>query len=59
MKASYEALGYEVRIEPYVPDDDEECTSCFTLEGFSDKYKTIYTRGEPRDKGAGAEDLFD
>lgn len=48
MKEFYESLGLEVKVvEGGIAEDGEECTACFDLEGFSDLYKTIYTRGEP------------
>jgi hypothetical protein len=37
----YEEIGFEVLLEPLDP-QAEECTICLT--GFSDRYKTIYTR---------------
>lgn len=46
VKDLYESLGLEVVIEPAVPEDDRECTGCFDVEGFQERYKTIYTRGE-------------
>jgi hypothetical protein len=39
----YKSLGFEVHLEPVVPDgNSEECTAC--LEIMCDRYKTIYTR---------------
>jgi|GEM_PF-311751 len=58
MKNLYSSLGLEVRVETDIPDEDADCSSCFDAEGFSDKYKTIYTRGEER-AGRESEDLFD
>ncbi len=58
MKESYEALGLEVRIETGIPDEAAECTDCFTVEGFAEKYKTIYTRGKEQES-AEAEDMFE
>jgi hypothetical protein len=47
MKDLYESLGLEVTIlDGGIPDDDQDCTGCFDLEGSNDLYKTIYTRGE-------------
>ncbi len=57
MKAFYESLGLEVLVEPGMLADDTECRSCFSLEGFQDRYRTLYTRG--RVKGSGEEDLFE
>lgn len=40
----YEEMDFEVHIEPFNPDDDDEpgCTECMKLQ--PDRYKTIYTR---------------
>lgn len=39
----YKLLGFEVHLEPMVPDQNsEECAAC--LEVMCDRYKTIYTR---------------
>lgn len=38
----YESLGREVRVEPVVPSEMEECQECYMAE--CDKYRTIYTR---------------
>jgi hypothetical protein len=39
----YKLLGFEVHLEPMVPDgNSEECAAC--LEVMCDRYKTIYTR---------------
>ncbi len=39
----YKLLGFEVHLEPMVPDENsEECAAC--LEAMCDRYKTIYTR---------------
>ena len=39
----YKSLGFEVHLEPVVPDESsEECTAC--LEAMCNRYKTIYTR---------------
>ena len=59
MKDLYESLGLEVTIlNGGIPDDGQECTDCFNLEGFSDLYKTIYTRGEESGQ-KGDDDMFD
>ncbi|MBI4961742.1 MAG: hypothetical protein HY913_00555 [Desulfomonile tiedjei] len=58
MKELYESLGLEVLIEPGMPEDDEECRSCFDEVGFEDRYKTIYTRGEEKPGNRPDEDLF-
>ena len=39
----YKSLGFEVYLEPVVPDESsEECAAC--LEVMCSRYKTIYTR---------------
>jgi len=59
MKELYESMGVEVLIEPGMPEDDEQCRSCFGGEGFEDRYKTIYTKGKGADGDRRDEDLFD
>lgn len=51
----YRSLGLEVRVEQGALGDDEQCRSCFDAEGFGERYKTIYTRGEasPKDSDEG------
>lgn len=50
----YKLLGFEVHLEPIVPDESpEECAAC--LEVMCDRYKTIYTR--PTEGGDSAEAL--
>ena len=58
MKDLYSSLGLEVRVETGIPDEDADCSSCFEAEGFSNQYKTIYTRGEEK-ADAESKDLFD
>ena len=58
MKEFYESLGLEVKLESDMLGDEEECTSCFNAEGFSDRYKTIYTRSMERRNSRTDEDLF-
>ena len=58
MKDFYESIGLEVRIESGIPEEDPQCQACFDVEGFSEQYKTIYTRGDsPVDKRE-VDDLF-
>jgi len=38
----YEEMGFEVRLEPFDPDDETGCSECMKLQ--PDKYKTVYTR---------------
>jgi hypothetical protein len=59
MAESYRTIGLEVRIEPGMIGDEGECSTCFAAEGFEDRYKTIYTRGEAGLGADGDEDLFD
>ena len=56
MRQYYVSLGFEVRVEPGMLGEDEACSSCFSAEGFQDRYSTLYTRGEPR---ATSDELFD
>ena len=56
MRQYYESLGFEVRVEPGMLGDEDDCKSCFSAEGFDDRYSTLYTRGEPRSTN---DDLFE
>ena len=38
----YEEIGFEVRLEPFNPDEETGCIACMKIA--SDKHKTIYTR---------------
>lgn len=38
----YEETGFEVRLEPFDPDDEDGCTACMKAD--PDRYKVIYTR---------------
>jgi len=58
MKEFYESLGMEVLVEPPVVEEGQECQSCFDAEGFEDRYKTLYTKGEEVDIPSDADDLF-
>jgi hypothetical protein len=58
MKAMYESMGLEVRIESGAPGDTEECRTCFNVEGFERRYKTIYTRSAANPTGAEFDDLY-
>ena len=50
----YKSLGFEVHLEPVVPDENsEECATC--LEVMCDRYQTIYTR--PAEGGDSEEEL--
>ncbi len=50
----YKSLGFEVHLEPVVPDENsEECATCF--EVMCGRYKTIYTRPA---KGGGSEEVL-
>lgn len=57
MKQFYESMGLEVLMETGTPEESQECRSCFDLEGFDERHKTIYTRGE-FGQSAEADDLF-
>jgi hypothetical protein len=38
----YESIGYEVRVEPATPDEQEECQTCFKAD--IDNLKTIFIK---------------
>lgn len=57
MKQFYESMGLEVLLEAATPEESQECRSCFDVEGFGERYKTIYTRGE-LGQSAESDDLF-
>jgi len=38
----YESIGYEVRVEPATPDEQEECQTCFKAD--FDNLRTIYIK---------------
>jgi hypothetical protein len=38
----YESIGYEVRVDPATPDEEEECQTCFKAD--FDNLKTIYIK---------------
>ncbi len=38
----YESIGYEVRVEPATPDEQEECQACFKAD--FDNLRTIYIK---------------
>jgi hypothetical protein len=59
MREFYESLGLEVRAEAFVAEEGQACQSCFDVEGFGDRYKTLYTRGEESDGKSKSDDLFD
>jgi hypothetical protein len=44
MKEYYSSLGLEVLVEQGAVGDDDQCRSCFDVEGFEGQYQTIYTR---------------
>ena len=43
---TYEEMGFEVKLEPFDPDNETGCSGCMKLQ--PDKYKTIYTREKRR-----------
>ena len=59
MAEFYESLGLEVRLEPGSPGESQECRSCYDLEEFDSRYKTIYTRVEPASEPSGSEEMID
>ena len=53
----YESIGYEVRVEPATPDEQEECQTCFKAD--FDNLRTIYIkRLKNKDKEMDLEDLI-
>jgi hypothetical protein len=58
MKELYESLGFEVREEAALPEERQDCRSCFDVGGFNDRYKTIFTRGESVQNGK-IDDLYE
>ena len=38
----YRALGFEVHVEPFHPEDDPTCAECMLQD--SERYRTVYTR---------------
>ena len=38
----YESIGYEVRVEPATPDEQEECQTCFKAD--FDNLRTIFIK---------------
>ena len=38
----YEETGFEVRLEPFNPDEEDGCTACMSSD--ASRYWTIYTR---------------
>jgi hypothetical protein len=59
MKELYESMGMDVLIESGMPEDDEQCRGCYDVEGFENRYKTIYTRGAEKSGKSPDEDLFE
>ncbi len=46
----YRSLGQEVRIEPVVPSEREECQICYETE--CGRYKTIYTKSRNEEENS-------
>ena len=40
----YKELGFEIRLEPFNPDDEPGCSECMKADPA--RYKTIYTRAK-------------
>ena len=59
LKATYESLGMEARVENGVLGEDDGCRSCFETEDAQDLFKTLYTRGQAKTAGRPDEDLFE
>lgn len=58
MKELYESLGLDVRIEAAVPEEGQECSGCFDLPGFDERYKTLYTRAKVSDDREESDRMF-
>ncbi len=44
----YEDAGFEVRLEPFNPDEGTECTECTEcMKSEPGRYQTIFTRRKP------------
>ena len=41
----YKEIGFEVRLEPFDPEQEPECTECMKVS--PGRYQTIYTRKKP------------
>jgi len=39
---AYEEMGFEVRLEPFDPDDEPGCIEC--MKAAAEKFKTVYVR---------------
>lgn len=59
MKQVYESMGLEVLIVEGFPEESQQCTSCFDVEEFAHRYKTIYTKGDQTVGQRPDDDLFD
>lgn len=55
---TYESLGMETLVEDSFVGDDSSCRSCFEAEDFQSGYRTLYTRGDAKEKGRFDDDLF-
>jgi hypothetical protein len=53
----YESIGYEVRVEPATPDEQEDCQECFKAD--FDNLRTIFIkRSKNNDNGTDLEELI-
>ena len=53
----YESIGYEVRVEPATPDEQEECQTCYKAD--FDNLRTIFIkRTKDRENGMDLEELM-
>jgi hypothetical protein len=59
MKEFYESLGLEVLVTSGTPEEGQECSGCFDIPEFEDRYKTIYTRHKADPEKESEADLFD
>jgi len=58
MKEFYESMGLEVLVESFVPEEDQECQTCFDVEGLGGRYRTLYTKGRDSEAKSELDDLF-
>ncbi len=58
MKELYESLGLEVLVTSVTLEGALECSGCFDISEFEDRYKTIYTRGEANPEKGSEADFF-
>jgi len=53
----YKSIGYEVRVEPATPDEEEECQTCFKAD-FNNLRTIFIKRKENKENGYDLEELI-